>query len=50
MNKINSLLKNKTTWIGLVLGLVIAFGYGRFFSPVKSLAGKLPGSDAKTGN
>jgi hypothetical protein len=44
---IKDLLKSKQMYIGLAVGLVLALAFGRFLKPVKAIADKLPGSDAK---
>jgi hypothetical protein len=47
MQKVKALLSNKTLWIGLAIGLVVALAFGRFLKPVKKVADMIPGSDAK---
>jgi len=44
---IKDLLKSKQMYIGLAVGLVVALAFGRFLKPVKAIADKIPGSDAK---
>ena len=49
MEKIKTLLKSKTFWIALVIGVVLAVAYGsKIPAAVKKLTAFLPGSDAKT--
>jgi len=49
LSKIKSLAKQPTTYVLILVGVVVAFAYGRFFQPVKQVAQNLPGSDAKKG-
>lgn len=47
MNSLKELLKSKKMYVGLVVGILIALAYRRFFGPVAGIANALPGSDAK---
>ena len=49
INKIKSFATKPSTYVILLVGAVIAFAFGRFLGPVKTIANKLPGSAAKTG-
>lgn len=49
IRKIKSALKEPSTYVILVIGVIVAFAFGRFLTPLKSIASQLPGSDAKAG-
>jgi len=42
LSKIKSLAKQPTTYVLVLVGVVVAFAYGRFLSPVKNIAQNLP--------
>jgi hypothetical protein len=46
MQNILALLKKPSTYVLILIGVVFAFAYGRFFGPVKTVASKLPGGQA----
>lgn len=48
-DKIKSAHKNPIFYVGLAVGVVVAFAFGRFLKPVKKIADQIPGSDAKAG-
>jgi hypothetical protein len=48
MQTLLSYLKKPSTYIILVVGIIIALAYSRFLGPVKTVAAKLPGAQPPT--
>ena len=46
MNQITDALKKPSTYVIFALGVIAAFAYARFFGPLRTVASKLPGSQA----
>ena len=41
-------LKKPSTYVILAVGIIVAFAFGRFFGPLKTVASKLPGAQPPT--
>lgn len=46
LDKIKSFATRPSTYVILALGAVLAFAFARFLDPLKTIASKLPGSQA----
>lgn len=44
LSQITSFAKKPSTYVILAVGIVLAFAFGRFFGPLKTVASKLPGA------
>lgn len=49
LKTIKSYATKPSTYVIAVGAAILAFAFSRFLSPLKTLANKIPGSDAKTG-
>ncbi len=48
MQTILAYAKRPSTYVLLAIGIIVAFAFGRFLGPLKTVAAKLPGAQPPT--